>query len=304
MKEIEGLLLFAKVVELKSFAEASRQLNQPSTSVSRKIQQLENELGGKLLNRTTRSLSLTELGERVLPKAQLLESTIEELKSEADDFSSQPIGTLYISAPRAFCQDMLAPLLAKFRQQYPSIKIELEASNRFQDMAKSRLDFVFRVGMLADSSLIALPLSTVNYALVASQNLLAQFKTISHPKELERLPTIRNQVDGFILPWHFSCQKESYSLQSAPDLLSDDLIVSLTYALEGVGVAYLPVSLAQRYIDNERLVTLLPKWQKQAPTAYLLYQDKKNLPQKSKVFIEFIRAHKPHFMKILAQGTC
>ncbi|GAL20552.1 transcriptional regulator LysR family [Vibrio maritimus] len=101
MKELSALPLFAKVVELKSFAEAARQLNVPTTTVSRKIQQLEHDLGGKLLNRSTRSLSLTELGTQVLPKAQLIADTVTELYSDAEEMANQPIGTLTISAPKA-----------------------------------------------------------------------------------------------------------------------------------------------------------------------------------------------------------
>lgn len=300
MKEIDGLPLFAKVVELKSFAEAARQLNLPTTTVSRKIQQLESELGGKLLNRTTRSLSLTELGERVLPKAILIQDTVKELQTQAEEFSSKPVGKLHISAPRAFCQDILAPLLAEFRKQYPGIKIDLDASNRIQDLTKSSVDFAFRIGELADSSLIAMPITPVNYELVASKEWLESNPALTHPNMLADYPTIRNHVEGYILPWHFTKDGESYLHQAEPDLLSDDFYVSVSYIKAGVGLGYLPISLTKQGIESGELVRVLPDWEKQTPTAYLIYPNRSYLPQKSKLFIEFIREHKSYFRGRLA----
>ncbi|WED23729.1 LysR family transcriptional regulator [Vibrio sp. JC009] len=299
MKEFEGLPIFAKVVELESFAEAARQLNLPTTTVSRKIQQLEAELGGKLLNRTTRSLSLTELGERILPKAMLIQDTLKELQTEAEEFSSEPVGKLTISAPRAFCQDLLAPLLARFRKRYPGIKIELDATNRIQDLTKSSMDFAFRIGELSDSSLIAFPLTRVDYELVASREWAEQHNRITHPKALIHYSTIRNHVEGYILPWHFSKGDESYLHQAEADLLSDDLYVSLMYARSGIGLGYLPVSLTKEYLQTGELVPLLPEWNKQAPTAYLVYPNRTHLPQKSKLFIEFIKDNQGYFCEKL-----
>ncbi|QBF84031.1 LysR family transcriptional regulator [Shewanella maritima] len=295
MKEFDGLPLFAKVVELKSFAEAARQLQLPTTTVSRKIQQLEAELGGKLLNRTTRALSLTELGEQVLPKAMLIQDTIKELQTDAEAFANQPMGKLHISAPRSFCQHLLAPLLAEFRSLYPGIKLELEAANRIQDLTKSRVDFAFRIGELKDSSLIALPLTAVDYELTASKAYLDQNQAPKHPVDLIKHPSIRNHVDGYILPWQFSQANESYSHQADADLLSDDLDVSVTYTLANLGISYLPVSLTKRYLESGELITLLPNWDKLSPIAYLLYPNRKHLPQKAKLFIEFIKQRKSFF---------
>lgn len=300
MKQFDGLALFAKVVELGSFAEAARQLHLPTTTLSRKIQQLEAELGGKLLNRTTRSLSLTELGERVLPKAMLIQDTLKELQLEAEEFSSQPVGKLHISAPRALCQEVLAGLLAKFRKTYPSIKLELDAANRIQDLTKSSVDFAFRVGELADSSLIALPLTEVNYELVASSEWLKQHGEIEHPSELLKFHSIRNHVQGYILPWHFNKNGESYLHEAEADLVSNDLTVSLNYTKADLGISYLPISLVQKYLQSGELVALLPEWKKQAPTAYLVYANRKHLPQKSRLFIEFIKDNKAYFQQSLS----
>lgn len=299
MKEFEGLPLFAKVVELNSFSEAARQLNMPSTSLSRKIQQLEAELGGKLLHRSTRSLSLTELGESVLPKATLIRDTLKELQVEAENFSTQPVGKLHISAPRAFCQDLLAPMIAKFRQQYPKIKIDLDTANRVQDLTKSSIDFAFRIGELADSSLIAHPLAEVDYELVASSEWVAQHGEISHPQALINYSTLRSHVEGYILPWQFSKDSESYIHQAESDLLSDDLYVLVSYVRAGIGLAYLPIFLTQAFINKKELIPLLPAWNKPSSTVYIIYPNRTYLPQKSKLFLKFIKDNREYFREKL-----
>lgn len=299
MKEIDGIPLFAKVVELNSFAEAARRLNLPTTTVSRKIQQLESELGGKLLNRTTRSLSLTELGERVLPKAILMQDILKELTTDAEEFSSQPVGKLHISAPRALSQDLIAPLLAQFKRKYPGIKIELDAANRIQDLIKSSVDFAFRIGELSDSSLVALPLASVNYELVASREWVEQHSKVTHPSDLINCHTIRNHVDGFLLPWHFSKDGESIVHEAEANMLSDDLLVSVAYIRSGIGIGYLPVSLTKVYIESGELVTLLSDWKKQTPTVYLVYPNRQYLPQKSKLFLEFVKQNRAEFKRKL-----
>ncbi|WP_239670620.1 LysR family transcriptional regulator [Vibrio variabilis] len=240
MKELSALPLFAKVVELNSFAKAARQLNVPTTTVSRKIQQLEHDLGGKLLNRSTRSLSLTELGTQVLPKAQLIADTVSELYSDAEEMANQPIGTLTVSAPKALSQDLLAPMLAEFRARYPTIRINLASSNRFQDLTKQSIDFAFRLGPLHDSNLVALTLSPVKYVLAASKAFCAKYGEPSHPLDLYQLPCIRNHVEGYFLPWRFAYRGEEVEITSQSDMISDDFTVTKALALNHAGICYLP----------------------------------------------------------------
>lgn len=297
VKYFNGLTLFAKIVELKSFTEASRQLHLPMTTLSRKISQLEHDLGGKLINRNARHFSLTELGERVLPKALLILETLDELQHEAEEVSTQPIGTLRITAPRAFGCDILAKLLSDFRLQYPSIRIELSTTNRIQDLTKGNIDFAFRVGDLVDSSLIAMPLTRVDYELVASPDWLTKNGSISHPMELAAFTTIRNHVDGFVLPWQFHKGSEIYQHQSEPVILSDDLSTSVVFALSGAGIAYLPFAMVKPFLKSGSLVAILNDWSKQKFTMNMLYPNRSYLPQKSRLFISFIKNCIPDLQK-------
>ena len=300
MKDISALPLFAKVVALNSFAEAARQLNVPTTTVSRKIQQLELELGAKLLNRSTRSLSLTELGQQVLPKAQLIADTVSELCTEAEEMANLPVGTLTITAPRALSQDLLAPMLAAFHRKYPTININLSSSNRFQDLTKQNIDFAFRLGPLHDSSLMALTLSPVKYVLGASKDFIAQYGKPAHPLELYQLPCIRNHVEGYFLPWRFAKDGEHVDISEKATLVCDDLNVTKELAINGAGIGYLPISLFRHEHHQGKVEFLLDDWIPQDKSMLLVYPDKKHLPLKSQLFIEFMRGQREVFRQALS----
>ncbi|MFA0194150.1 LysR family transcriptional regulator [Vibrio artabrorum] len=299
MKEISSLLLLAKVVELGSFAQAARELNVPTTTVSRKIQQLESELGGKLLNRSTRALSLTELGQQVLPKAQLIADTVFELYSEAEEFSSQPKGTLTITAPHAFSQDILAPMLAEFQRLYPSIMINLSSSNRFQDLTKQNIDFAFRLGPLHDSSMIALTLSPVRYVLVASREYLKQKGIINHPHDLYQHQLLRNHVDGYFLPWRFEHEGEVADIGEANGVICDDFNITQQFVLNHAGIAYLPASLFRHQQERDCVEFILQEWTPQQRSMLLVYQGKQHLPLKSQLFIDFVKEKLEAFSQAL-----
>ncbi|WP_261817831.1 LysR family transcriptional regulator [Vibrio gallicus] len=303
MKELSALPLFAKVVELSSFAEAARQLSVPTTTVSRKIQQLEHDLGGKLLNRSTRSLSLTELGEQVLPKAQLIAETVFELYNQAEDMATQPIGSLTITAPKALSQDLLAPIIAEFRTLYPTIRINLASSNRYQDLTKQSIDFAFRLGPLHDSSLMALTLSPVKYVLAGSPRYFANYGQPTHPRDLFQMPCIHNHIEGYFLPWRFNYNSEEIEVTNNSELICDDFNVTRELALHHVGVCYLPYSLLREEIEGGVMKPVLEQWIPQERTLLLVYPDKRHLPLKSQLFIEFIRSKRQQFKQKLLGST-
>ncbi|OBT07068.1 hypothetical protein A9267_14445 [Shewanella sp. UCD-FRSSP16_17] len=300
MKYSNELVAFIEVARLGSFAEAARSLNLPTTTISRKIQLLETELGVRLFNRTTRSLSLSEVGERLLPRAKLVVDTMRELKDEATFHKANPVGTLHISAP-ATVFSLLAPLFSEFLNKYSSIKLEFDSSSRTKDLTAERADFALRLGPLNDSSLIAIPISLLHYSLVAHKQLVEKHPPISRPEDLLKWPCILNHNDGLILPWRFMFQGESIDLNMDHSLLSDDLIISVQMALQGAGAAYLPTGLVQQYIDEGRLISLCEEWIPRGRELYLVYTDKQHLPSKSKAFIHFIK-NKREEIAVLLNG--
>lgn len=299
MKYSEELTTFIEVARRGSFAEAARSLNLPTTTISRKIQQLESELDIRLFNRTTRSLSLTEVGERLLPKAEMVIETISELKEEAIYHAANPVGTLHISAPSMFFQ-VLSPLFAEFLSMYPKIRLEFDSSSRIKDLTAQRADFAFRVGTLVDSSLIAIPLAHSPYSLVASKELVDSQPDVTHPSELSTWPSIQNHNDGMFLPWRFIHKGESFDLESEFTVLSDDLSVTLQMALSGAGLVYLPFAFVKESVARGELVPLCEKWISPGKELNLVYTDKQHLPSKSKEFIKFIRSKRDVIRELIS----
>jgi DNA-binding transcriptional LysR family regulator len=288
MKEIDGLSLFLEVARRGSFAEAARWMNQPTTTISRKIQQLESELNTKLFHRTTRSLSLTEMGERLLPKAKLIIETTQEMRSEVETHAGTPTGRLHITSSTTVLEQ-LAPVLADFGKQNPNISFHLESASRNVDLAKQGIDFAIRLGPLVDSALISIPLAPLRYALVAEKHFVQRRPPLTHPRDLVHWPCIRSHIDGLLYPWHFAREKDTFSFDIDNFILSNDLRVSAQFALKGLGVAYLPIKLIKQQLDEGTLVRLLDDWLPPDRQLNLVYINRKYLPSKSKAFIEYIR---------------
>ncbi|WP_108650717.1 LysR family transcriptional regulator [Dongshaea marina] len=259
MEHAYALQLFALVAEYGSFAKASRELRIPGTTLSRKIQQLEQELGGKLLNRTTRTLSLTELGEKILPRASLISETLQEIKTLACEMRDVPTGTLQLSAPRALAQQLLTPLLAEFHQKYPGIQIRLYTSDQNQHLLENELDFAFRVGPLEDSNQIAISLGKLHYQLVASPTLCARLGEIESIDELKGWPFLNNFSDEAQShsPYY---DLGSHQLPDKSQVTQDDLISIREMAILGVGAAFLPVYLVKQALQKGQLKALLSSY--------------------------------------------
>lgn len=298
MKKAEGYELFLLVTQYGSFTEAARATHQSTTAVSRKIQLLEEELQIKLFNRTTRSLSLTEAGERLLPKAKLLIETFNDIKSEATLLYSEPTGTLRISAPPLLTSS-IPDLFSGFLKKYPKIKLDLDFSGRNKNLFKDSFDFSFRIGTLDDSSMISLHLSSVKYILAGNSKLKKSLPPINHPREIVNYPCITNQIDGLIMPWTFSLNGKMVHHEVSSHVISNDLNISAALVNDGVGISYLPFGLVKQLIEEKKVVNVLNSWKPTKKELYLLYPNKKYLPLKSKVFIEFVRSYKNVIQKLL-----
>ena len=280
MKYSEELSVFLEVARRGSFAEAARTLNLPTTTISRKVQQLEFELNVRLFNRTTRSLSLTEVGERLVPKAIMVVEMINELKGDAQSYASNPVGTLHISAPATIIK-LLSPLFSEFLCMYPNIRLQIDSSSRIKDLTTERADFAFRLGPLADSSLIATRLSRLDYSLVGSKKLIDNQPDSTQPEDLASWPCIRNRSDGLLLPWRFSSGGNIFDLETDNTVISDDLLLSVQMVLDGIGLAYLPTGLVKKYVENDELISFYEDRIPSGRDLFLVYTNKEHLPFKS-----------------------
>src|SRR6516225_11145344 len=184
MTDLNALNIFAKVVEAKSFSEAARRLKLPISAVSRRISDLEDQLGVRLLERSTRNLRLTDIGFEVLHHAQRTAELGEAVDSVVSNQLSKLSGVLRISAPPSISDTLLAPLVGAFQASYPDVRVQILVTDRFVDHIAEGVDLVFRLGPLKDSSLVGRKLLTYRHQLVASPAYLEKRKPPGKPQDL------------------------------------------------------------------------------------------------------------------------
>ena len=184
MADLNALIIFAKVVEAKSFSEASRRLKMPISTVSRRIAELEDHLGVRLLERSTRGLRLTEIGTEILEHAQRSAEISEAIDNAVSYQLSKVSGKLRLSAPPSISDSLLAPLVGAFQAAYPEVRVDIFVTDRFVDFIDEGIDLAFRLGTLKDSSLVAQKILTYRHRLVASPAYLERFKPLETPQDL------------------------------------------------------------------------------------------------------------------------
>ena len=185
MTDLNSLMIFAKVVEANSFSEAARRLKMPTSTVSRRVADLEDQLGVRLLERSTRSLRLTDIGSEVLEHAQHSAELSEAVDNIASNHLSNVSGVLRLSAPPSISDSLLAPLVGAFQASYPNVRVQVFITDRIVDQIAEGVDLVFKVGeQLKDSSLVARRILTYRHQLVASPVYLAKCKAPKTPQDL------------------------------------------------------------------------------------------------------------------------
>lgn len=242
MPDLNSLMIFAQVIEANSFSEAARRLEMPTSTVSRRIAELEEALGVRLIERSTRSLRLTDVGSEVLEHAQRSVEIGEAIDNIASNHLSKVSGTLRVSAPPSISDSLLAPLVNAFQISYPDVRVQIFITERIVDQIAEGVDLAFRVGELEDSSLVARRLLTYRHQLVASPAYLAKRKRPVTPQDL---------LDHRLLAFHFWRPENSWKFThingkdretlSSQSYLSINEYAGLATALvAGTGIGELP----------------------------------------------------------------
>jgi len=283
----EALKAFVEVARHNSFSAAAEFLQVSNTSVSYKIQKLEQSLNTQLFYRTTRAVSLTGLGQELLIMAKDLLSIAAEMKSLASEQMLDPQGKLRITATIAL-ERLLGEWLIEFCSRYNNIEIELLSSNRHLDLHEHRLDFAFRHGPLPDSTLIARKLMDTAFGVFASPSLIEKHLTIKHPNDLKALPCLSSLAQGRSLSWPFKKGRYQYQINPSGALGFENMELILKSALAGIGVARLPLLMADPAVNTGDLIPLLEDWWPAAGGLYWVYPQRTHLTSKDRCFIEFI----------------
>lgn len=292
MDKLKSLTIFLRSAQSGSFSEAARQLGMAPSAVSRAVLRLEDELGVRLLQRTTRSLTLTEAGDRFYQRAQQILNDLEEAELEVKRSQSMPIGTLRLDLSFAFGKLHIAPALLRFTTQYPELNLNVSFNDRLIDLIEEGIDATVRIGLSSDSSLIMHHLATAHYTTCASPQYLAQYGTPTTPTDL-----LQHRCVNFIFPqtgrepeWKF--EQDGKALDFAVDsyLRFNNSEVILEAVIQGAGVVQVPKFIAAKAIARGDLQPVLQSYATRSglPIA-VLYPQKRYLSAKVRVFVEFMK---------------
>ncbi|HEU0199701.1 MAG TPA: LysR family transcriptional regulator, partial [Burkholderiaceae bacterium] len=267
MVDLNDVQFFARVVDKGSFAAAAKALAVPKSRLSRRVAALETRLGVRLLHRTTRKLSLTDVGRDYYAHARAMLSAAEAAERAAADRSGTPRGLLRISCPLGLVQHDLPPVISAFLLRYPEVRIEILATNRRVDLLEEGVDLALRVRVAGqeDPNLATRHLRDSAPIFVAAPSLLKKYGPVREPEDLQRVPTIDFSVGPEPAAWPLvGPNGEARRVEIAPRLRVDDFVALTQAAVDGVGVALLPDYLCSEEVENGTLVRLLPQWQRPA----------------------------------------
>lgn len=292
MDSIAGMQLLIRIVEEGSFAGASRRLNLTPSAISRKLSDLERELGVRLFRRTTRKLSLTESGERLYSEARTIVADVERIKTELTILGNTPSGALRVTAPAAFGRLLIAPLLKEFFKRHPKIEIGLSLSDLYLDVVGEGFDIAIRQWQPTDSNLRASHLADIELVMCASPEYLQQHgypQTVSELKQHNCL-TFRSQAGTN--RWQFYSQPDAIeTIEAKGNFYCDDIGALVTAALSGQGIIRSANWLVDKYLRNGQLVRVLPAipTHPQQKGVYALFSEQRLLSPKARVFIDFLK---------------
>ncbi|TKB48338.1 LysR family transcriptional regulator [Ferrimonas sediminicola] len=284
MDRLEAMRTFIAVVNEGGFTRAAERLGHSPQLVSKYVSQLEQRLGTRLLNRTTRRVSLTEAGAGYYQRAQQVLAEIEEMESQLGELQHSPRGQLRISAPVSFASRHLPRLLSDFRKAYPQVLVDLHLNDRRVDIVEEGFDIALRIGQLKDSSLIARKIAPIQLVLVASPGYLAEHGTPANLEELARHQFLKYSYSDD----HLLLGKRSAALVQAHGITCNNGDVLVEAAVEGAGIALQPTFIAGPAIADGRLVPLLADQLPEPLGLYAVYAHRQLLASKVRCFIDFI----------------
>jgi len=293
MDRLSSMKLYCHIVEVGQLSIAADQLNLSKGTVSKQLAKLEAHLGGRLLNRTTRRLTLTEAGSAFYERAKQILESVEEAECVVSGFTAEPRGTLKINAPMSFGASYLGGLLADYQNKYPQVDIQISLHDRQIDVVEEGYDLVLRIASLEDSSLIARRLASCRIVLCASPAYLEKHGEPKTPEELKNHPCLLYTYNDSSKYWTLqnsvgSCKKQipvdGPLLANNGDLICDAM-------LKGMGISSMPTFIVGDAIKKGEAKVILPEWHPPSSDIYLLYPSSKNLSAKVRAFVDMSVDH-------------
>ncbi|WP_246153541.1 LysR family transcriptional regulator [Terriglobus albidus] len=290
-RTLNGMGVLAAVVRSGSFAAAGKVLGISQSGVSRAISRLEQRVGVRLLERTSRSVTLTAEGrrlhEQILPLLAGLEEAAASIQSDGTEIS----GRLRVNADALFTQLLLGPRLREFLERYPRLTLELDTGARAKDLAGEGYDLAIRFGDPPESSMIARRLLETRVLTVASPAYLKRYGQPNSPEDLREghvLIDYRDPESGQPFEWIFQRGRRQISIETRGRLIVNDVVTMHAACLSGYGIAQVLELGMEKHLRSGRLVELFPDWPEERFPLFALYPSRKHLPQRTRAFLEFV----------------
>ncbi|MDB4968823.1 MAG: Transcriptional regulator, LysR family [Myxococcales bacterium] len=286
--DLNDILVFTRVVQSGSFTAAARALDLTKSSISRKVSELEDRLGARLLQRTTRKLSLTDVGRAYYENCARIVAELEEADLAVGRMQSSARGVLRITVPLAF--GAFGAIVAEFSKRYPEVQVEIVATDRQVDLVEEGFDLAIRAGALADSTLIARPLGQVRRLLVASPAYLKKSGQPKAPADLEKHACLVFAAAPSPARWTLRRDGKSVKVSTPARLVVNDFELLREAARSGLGIATLPEYLCKEDFARGRLRAVLPAWCTEETPIHAVYPTTRHLSPKVIAFVDVVRA--------------
>lgn len=282
--DLNEIVVFVRIVQLGSFTAASARSGIPKATISRRIAALEERIGSRLLQRTTRKLSLTDVGRVYYEHCTRVVAELEEADLAVAELQSAPRGLLRVTAPLSF--PMLGPIFGEYLQLYPDVTVDLVCTDRRVDLIEERFDVAIRAGEARDSTLTTRGLGAVSRVLVAVPPVVKRIGRLETPRELISHATVTFAPEGNV--WRLTSGTKVEEVKLRPRLVVNDYAMLLSMTLSGCGVALLPEFLCREALEKRTLRRVLSPWASPAVPVFALYPSRRHLAPKVLALLELL----------------
>ena len=284
---LEGLTIFVQVIESGSFSGAATELGHAVSHISKAITKLEKRLGARLINRTTRSLSLTDVGQVYFEKAKQIVADAYEAEQSITQLQDSPTGRLKISLPNSFGQSHMQPIVTQYLLQYPQVKLQVDFSSRLVDVIGEGFDLCVRMGQPQSSNLISRKLLDFEFITVATPDYFHKYGQPKHPHDLKSHLAIKYMYNQVPVTWEYRNENSETIHVDVENLVEcNNLPMQKTLIMNGLGIGRLPSFMCDEEIKNGQLVRVLTQFEKSQQSAYLLYPHRLHLSAKVRAFVD------------------
>ncbi|KQP14067.1 LysR family transcriptional regulator [Pseudorhodoferax sp. Leaf267] len=290
MDQLQSMRMFARVVEAGSFTKAAESLDAPKATVTKQIQHLEARLRVKLLNRTTRLVTVTPDGAAYYERTIRLLNDLDDIEASVSNAQANPKGRLRVDIGASVAQRIVIPALHTFYARYPDIQLDLGVGDKPVDLISDNIDCVVRGGELTEQSLVARRIGTLGFVTVAAPAYIARHGMPAHPRDLDqghRTINFFSARSGRQFGHHFWRDGEHIAVEGRYQLALNESNAHVTALLAGLGVAQTASFDAQPYIDSGALVRLLPDWQGPTVPVHVVYPPNRHLSAKVRAFVDW-----------------